>query len=429
MTLAMFATIIIFIIQLLIGIPISLVLAISSLSYLLLIGDTTLMASVPQKMFSGIDNNGLLAIPLFMLAGELMNSGGITRRLVQFAKALIGHFRGGLAYVTVISNMFLASILGSANAQAAMMSKVMVPEMEREGYRRDFSSAITLASSIVAPVIPPSMLFIIYGSLTGASIGNLFLAGIIPGILIGVSFLIVIGYMSRKQNFPTSEKSTFKEIIKSFISVIPALLIPFAIIFGILSGMFTPTESAAVACVIALIIGFSYKQLKLKELPNILVNTVVSTATITFLIVTASVFGFILAYERIPQTLASAMLSISESPIVFLLLVNILLLLIGCVLDGIAALIILIPVLMPLLATYQIDPVHFGVIITINLTIGLLTPPVGTGLFIVSSVAKVSIERLIMAILPFLIISIVMLLVLTYWEDAVLWIPSLLKDG
>src|SRR5699024_6721517 len=396
-TLAMLATIVIFVLLLLIGIPISLVLIITSLSYILITGDMTLMTSVPQKMFSGMDNFGLLAIPLFMLAGELMNFGGITSRLVAFAKVLIGHFRGGLAYVSIVANMFLASILGSANAQAAMMSKVMVPEMEREGYDRNFSSALTLASSIVAPVIPPSMLFIIYGTLTGASIGDLFMAGIIPGILIGVGFIIIIGFMNRKHNFPKSERAKIGEIVKSFLRVIPALFIPFIIIYGILSGLFTPTESAAVACIIAVIISFSYKQLKPENLPEIFRNTVVNTATITFLIVMANVFGFILAYEQIPQTLAQGMLSLSESPIVFLLLVNILLLLLGTVLDGIAALIILVPVLMPLLATYQIDPVHFGVIITINLTIGLLTPPVGTGLFIVSSVAKVKIEDLVKA--------------------------------
>ncbi len=417
-----------FLLFLAIGIPISLVLAITSISYLLLGDLTTLMSSAPQKMFSGIDNFGLLAIPLFMLAGELMNGGGITTRLVSFARVLIGHYRGGLAYVTVVANMFLASILGSANAQAAMMSKVMVPEMEKEGYPRDFSAAITLASSIVAPVIPPSMLFIIYGTLTGASIADLFMAGVIPGIMLGIGFIIVIGFMNRKHQFPKSEKATFKMIVKSFFNVLPAMLIPFTIIFGILGGVFTPTESAAIACVIAFVIGLAYRELKLKSMPEILVNTVVNTATISFLIVTANLFGFIIAYEQIPQLVADSMLSLSDNPLVFLLLVNIFLLLIGTVLDGIAALIILIPVMLPLLATYQIDPVHFGVIVCINLTIGLLTPPVGTGLFIVSSIAKVKFEDLIRAIMPFLAMAIVVLLILTYWEDAALWIPSLYKD-
>lgn len=427
MTFGLVSTIVVFVLLLIIGIPISLVLAITSLAYLFLTHNLTLLATVPQKMFSGMDNFGLLAIPLFMLAGELMNFGGITSRLVQFAKVLIGHFKGGLAYVSIIANMFLASILGSANAQAAMMSKVMVPEMEKEGYSREFSSALTLASSVVAPIIPPSMLFIIYGTLTGASIGDLFIAGIIPGIILGIGFIIVIGFMNVKENFPRSERGTLKEIFKSFLNVLPALLIPFIIIYGILGGIFTPTESAAVACIIAVIIGFSYKQLKVKFIPEILLNTVVNTATITFLIVTANLFGYIIAYERLPQLMAESMLSISENPIVFLLLVNILLLLLGCVLDGIAALIILVPVLAPLLTTYQIDPVHFGVIITINLTIGLLTPPVGTGLFIVSSVAKVKIESLVKAIMPFLITTVVILMIITYWEDAVLWLPSLYK--
>lgn len=417
-----------FIVFLLIGIPISLVLAITSLSYLLLTDLTTLMSSAPQKMFSGLDNFGLLAIPLFMLAGELMNGGGITKRLVGFARVFIGHYRGGLAYVAVIANMFLASILGSANAQAAMMSKVMVPEMEKEGYTREFSSAITLASSIVAPVIPPSMLFIIYGTLTGASIADLFMAGIIPGFMLGFGFIVVIGMMNHKQQFPKTEKASLNEFVRSFFQVMPALLIPFTIIYGILGGVFTPTESAAIACVIAFIIGFVYRELKFSALPDIFLNTVINTATITFLIVTANLFGFIIAYEQIPQLVADSMLGLSDNPLVFLLLVNIFLLLIGTVLDGIAALIILVPVLMPLLVIYQIDPVHFGVIICINLTIGLLTPPVGTGLFIVSSIAEVKFEKLVKAILPFLSMAIVVLLILTYWEDAVMWIPNLYKD-
>lgn len=423
-----FVVIGLFFVFLMVGIPISLVLAITSLTYLLLGDLTTLLSSAPQKIFSGIDNFGLLAIPLFMLAGELMNGGGITTRLVGFAKVLIGHYRGGLAYVTVIANMFLASILGSANAQAAMMSKVMVPEMEKEGYTREFSSAITLASSIVAPIIPPSMLFIIYGTLTGASIADLFMAGIIPGILLGIGFMIVIGIMNHKQEFPKSEKANFGDIIRAIIRVIPAMLIPFTIIYGILGGIFTPTESAAIACVIAFLIGLAYRELKMEKMPQILVNTVINTATISYLIVMANLFGFIIAYEQIPQLVANSMLNLSDNPLVFLLLVNIFLLLVGTVLDGIAALIILIPVMLPLLATYGIDPVHFGVIVCINLTIGLLTPPVGTGLFIVSSIAKVKFESLVKAVLPFLAMAIIILFILTYWEDVVLWIPNLYKD-
>ncbi|WP_240377539.1 TRAP transporter large permease [Bacillus piscicola] len=416
-----------FFIFLLIGVPISLVLGMITILYFFTLGNTQLLPSMPQQLFSSLDNYGLLAIPLFMLAGELMNGGGITSKLVRFARVLLGHVRGGLAYVTVIANMFLASILGSANAQAAMMSKTMVPEMEKEGYDRGFAAALTLSSSIVAPIIPPSMIFIIYGTLSGASIGGLFMAGIIPGLLYGVAFVALIAFMGYKYNFPKSERASGKEILKSVLSVLPALLVPLIIIVGILSGAFTATESAAVACVVAFLVGsLFYKELKLKKLPSIFMNTVISTATVTFLIAMAGAFGWMIAFEQIPQMVANAMLSLSENPLLFLLLVNVFLLLLGAVLDGIAALIILVPVLMPLLATYGVDPVHFGVVICINLTIGLLTPPIGTGLFIVSSIAEVRFERLIKDVLPFLIMGILVLFVITYWEDAVLLIPRLI---
>ncbi|MDQ0246451.1 tripartite ATP-independent transporter DctM subunit [Bacillus fengqiuensis] len=422
-----FLVVFMFFVFLLIGIPISLVLGMTTILYFLLVGDSMLLESTPMRLFSGLENFGLLAIPLFMLAGELMNGGGITTRLVKFTKVLIGHVRGGLAYVTIVSNMFLASILGSANAQAAMMSKVMVPEMEKEGYDKEFSSALTLASSIVAPIIPPSMIFIIYGTLSGTSIGGLFMAGIIPGIMYGAGFISLIAFLGYKHNFPKSERATRKEIMQSMLNVLPALLVPFIIIVGILSGVFTATESAAIACAIAFLIGvFWYKELKWKELPQILINTVISTATVTFLIAMANIFGWMIAFEQIPQLIANGMLSLSENPFVFLLLVNIMLLLLGMVLDGIAALIILTPVLMPLVTAFEIDPIHFGVIICINLTIGLLTPPVGTGLFIVSSIAEVKFERLVKATMPFLIMGIVILFVLTYWEDSVMFIPRLL---
>jgi tripartite ATP-independent transporter DctM subunit len=423
----MLLVILAFVVFLLMGIPIALVLGMTTVVYFLLTGNTMLLESTPQRLYSGMENFGLLAIPLFMLTGELMNSGGITNKLVVFARVLVGHVRGGLAYVTVIANMFLASILGSANAQAAMMSKVMVPEMEKEGYTREFSSALTLASSIVAPIIPPSMIFIIYGTLSGTSIGGLFMAGIIPGTIFGIGFIGLIAYLGYKHNFPRSERASFGLIWNSFVKVLPAILVPFVIIAGILSGAFTATESAAVASVIAFVVGmFFYRELKWKSLPKILINTVIGTATVTFLIAMANLFGWLIAFEQIPQMIANSMLSISDNPFVFLLLVNIFLLIIGTLLDGIAALIILVPVFMPLVSGFQIDPIHFGVIICINLTIGLLTPPVGTGLFIVSSIAEVRFESLIKAVTPMLLLGVAMLLIVTYWEQTTLFIPRLL---
>ena len=417
--------VIIFFVLLFMAIPISLVLGITTILYFFLVGNTTLLESTPMRLYSGLDNFGLLAIPLFMLAGELMNGGGITKRLVTFARVLFGHVRGGLAYVTVVANMFLASILGSANAQAAMMSKIMVPEMEKEGYTKEFSSALTLASSIVAPMIPPSMIFIIYGTLSGTSIGGLFMAGIIPGILYGIGFISLIAFIGYKYNFQKTKRASGKEVLKSTFSVLPALLVPFIIIAGILSGAFTATESAAIASVVAFLVGsLLYRELTFNKIPGILINTVIATATVTFLIAMANIFGWMIAFEQIPQAVVTAMTSLSDNPFVFLFLVNILLLLLGAVLDGIAALIILVPVFMPLLTAFQIDPIHFGVIICINLTIGLLTPPVGTGLFIVSSIAEVRFERLVKATMPFLIMGILILFVITYWEGAVLLIPN-----
>ena len=224
------------------------------------------MATAPQRLYSGLENYGLLAIPLFMLAGELMNSGGITRRLVTFAKTFVGHFRGGLAYVNVIANMLLASIIGSATAQIAMMSRTMVPSMEKDGYKREFGAATTAAAGLLGPIIPPSMLFIIYGVGSGASIGSMFLAGVLPGIILALSFVVLIAYTGMKQQWPTHKRATMLEMGTSFIKVIPALLVPIIIIAGILSGAFTPTESAAFACVVALIVGFFfYKELKIQE--------------------------------------------------------------------------------------------------------------------------------------------------------------------
>ncbi|KGR84921.1 TRAP transporter large permease [Lysinibacillus odysseyi] len=422
-----FLTIALFILLLIMGIPISMVLGIITVIYFLLNGQALLLESTPLRMFSGLENFGLLAIPLFMLMGEIMNEGGITTRLVNFAKLLLGHFRGGLAYVTVVANMFLASILGSANAQAAMMSKVMVPQMEKEGYKREFAGAITLASSIIAPIIPPSMIFIIYGTLSSTSIGAMFMAGILPGILYGIAFILMIAYMGYKQGFPKSERASFREIVRGTIKMLPALLIPLTVVVGILTGVFTATESAAIACLLAIIVGsVIYRELDFKKFPKMLINTVTNTATVTFLIIMANIFGWMIAFEQIPQLLADLILNITESPWVFLLLVNVLLLIVGMLLDGIAALVILVPVFMPLVQALQIDPVHFGVLICINLTLGLLTPPVGTGLFIVSSMAEVKFETLVKAVFPFIIVSIVVLMIITYIPQLVLFIPDAL---
>lgn len=404
-----------FFLLLLLGVPIAFVLGISSIIYIATTGNIGILHSLPQRMFSGIQNFGLLAIPMFVLVGELMNSGGITKRLINFASVCIGFIRGGLAYVNVIANMFLASIVGSANAQTAIMSKTIVPEMEKKGYSRDFSSALTAASSIVGPLIPPSMPFIIYGVVAGQSIGQMFIAGIIPGLLFGIAFSILIYFISIKRNFPKEERADWKTILKTFCSVLPALSIPVLIIWGILAGVFTPTESAAFAVLIALITGLCiYKELKLKDLPKILINTVLTSATVTFLVATSNIFGWVLTFEQIPQMIANAIVNFADSPIMFLLLVNVILLVVGMFIEGVAALILLVPILLPVALQYGIDPIHFGIIIVINLTIGLMTPPVGTVLFITSSLADIKLEKLIKSLVPFLICAFIILLLITY---------------
>ncbi|GAB7386417.1 TRAP transporter large permease [Bacillaceae bacterium] len=418
----------IFIVLMLLQVPISFVLGITSVFYILLSHHLGLLDTVPQRLFSSVGNYGILAIPLFMLAGELMNASGITVRLVDFSRKLVGHFRGGLAYVNVVANMFLASIIGSATAQTAVMSRVMIPEMEKEGYSRSFSAATTASAALLGPIIPPSMLFIIYGVSSGVSIGQLFIAGIVPGVLLALSFIILIAFLGYRYNFPRSERSPMGEICKSFIRVLPALSVPGIIIGGILSGVFTATESAGIACALAILFGkFVYKELQFAAFPKILTNAAISTATVTLLMAMASLFGWVLTFEQIPQKTLEWIGSITSSPYVFLFLVNIFLLIAGIFMDELAVMVILLPIFMPLVQAFGIDPVHFGVILCLNTVIGLLTPPVGAGLFIASSVGKVKLEELIQSIWPFVAVSIAVLFLLTYWPKLTLWLPQILS--
>lgn len=417
---------IVFIGLLLLQIPISIVLGMTGISYILTSGSFGLLQSVPQNIYSGLESHGLLAIPLFMLAGELMNFGGITTRLIRFSKTVVGHYKGGLAYVNVLANMFLASILGSSLAQTAVMSRVMVPAMEKEGYKREFSAATTAAAAMLGPIIPPSMIFIIYSVGSGTSIGAMFLAGIMPGILLAASFIALIAYFGYSLDLPKSPREPFKNVVVSFLKMIPALCVPGVIIFGILGGIFTATESAAIACFISFIVGFLlYRELKFKDIPNILVNTAVTTGTVTFLIAMAHLFGLVITFERIPQMITDWMVTLTQSPLVFLLLVNIFLIFVGMVMDGIAALIILVPIVVPLAVEFGIDPIHLGIVICLNMVIGSLTPPVGAGLFIASSIGEVKYERLVRAMWPFLLIALVNLIIITYWPQMVLWIPDM----
>lgn len=423
-------TLIGFIILILLGVPIAFVLGLVTLLSILSTGNLELLDSLPSRMFNSTLNFGLVAIPLFILVGELMNYGGITKRLIDFSTSLLGHIRGGLAYVNILANALAASIMGSANAQTAVMSKVMVPEMERKGYKRDFSTALTVSSSIMGPLIPPSMPFILFAvTANGAvSISALFIAGIIPGLLFGLTFAILVFYFARKHQMPKEERVKISRLGKDFLKMLPALIIPGIIILGILTGAFTATESAAIASLIAFIVGFLfYKELKISDLPSILINTTVNSAIVTFLVATASIFGWILTFEQIPQLIADTIMSLVSGPLTFLLFINILLLLVGMVMEGAAAMIILVPILMPVALLYGIDPLHFAIVFVINITIGILTPPVGTALFIASSIIDIRLEKLIKAIMPFLIAAIIVLTAITYIPSISTWIPSLFQ--
>ncbi len=419
-----------FLILIVIGMPVAFVLGISGLTYILISGQYSFLINIPQTLVGGINKFSLLAIPFYILVAELMNAGGVTKHIVNFFRKLIGHFVGGLSYVNIVVSAFLSSIVGSVNAVAAITSTSIVPEMRKDGYENSKASALSAASAIMGPIIPPSMVLIIFGVSANTSVGDLFIAGIIPGIMLAVAFF-VIAYISARKNLTLVKHPRPKlyDLSGSFIKVLPALSIPMFILIGIIKGVFTPTEAGAVGCLIALILGvFVYKQLTWSTLLTVLFRTGTTTGSLLIIMSTASLFSWVLARERIPQQIADILLSISEEHWVILLLINIFLLFVGLFLDAVTAIIILVPVFLPVILEIGIDPIHFGIFMTLNLVIGLITPPVGISLFIVSSITKVSVYKLSIAVLPYVIASIIVLLVIVYIPELSTWLPSLLRD-
>lgn len=413
LTLGAFATL------LFLGAPIGLVLALSAVVFILTSGDTALMGSIALQMYSGLTNYGLLAIPLFMLVGEIMNGAGITARLVGLARAIIGTMRGGFIYVNILANMMVASILGSATAQIAIMSKVMVPEMERQGYTRPFAVATTMASGLLSPVIPPSMMFVVYGVLAQISIGDLFIAGIVPGLMMAGGFVLVIFVIGLFSPFPTAPRLSGRERLRLVGDGLVTLVIPVTIIGSILMGIATPTESAAIAALAAYLIGkFVTGEFREREIPQMLFTAGCNAALVLFMIAAASVFSWVLIFAQLPHLLTAWILTVTENPIVFLLLVNLILLVIGMVIDGIPAQIMVVPILLPVaVGIYGIDPYHFGVIIVLNLTLGLVTPPVGVALYVAASISDVRAGAVVRAAAPFILVTggVVLLLSLFPW--------------
>lgn len=381
-----------------------------------------------QKMVGGIDSFPLLAVPFFMLAGEIMNTGGIAKRIINLSNALVGHITGGLGLVNIVASMFFGGISGSSVADTAAIGGLLIPAMQEDGYDADFSAAVTASSSTMGIVIPPSIPMILFGLISGVSVVRMFLGGIIPGILIGFSLLFLTYFISKKRNYPKGDKFSIIRVFKALKESIWAVFLPVIIIGGIISGYFTPTEAAVVSVVYALIVSlFIYKEMTIKDIPKILVDTGKTTGIVMLVAGTAMVVAWLLTIVRIPQTIAATILSISESPIVVLLIINFFLLLVGSVMDLTPALLILAPVLLPVATAVGIDPVFFGVMMVINLGIGLVTPPVGTILYISCGIAKISLERITKAMLPFLATQVAILLLIIIFPQLVLWIPNALR--
>lgn len=406
-----------FVVLMFASVPIALVLALTALWYIHESGNTVLYDSFGQQMFAGVENYGLLAIPLFILTGELMNEGGMTKRLVQAARVFVGGFRGGLAYINLLANMFMAAIIGSAASQIAVMSRAMVPAMTKEGYDPGFAAASTAAGGLLAPVIPPSMLFVIYGVLAQLPIGDLFIAGIIPGLILALSFFVVISAIGLVRQFPKGEWMTLPDALRALRNALPAFLIPLAIVGGILLGIATPTESAAIASLIAFAIGWLvYREITPRDLGAMFIRTATNSSLVIFMIAAANVFGWVVIYEELPQTLAAFISTVTSDPFTFLLIVNLCLLFVGMLIDGIAALILVTPILLPIaMNTYDIDPFQFGVVISLNLVLGLLTPPVGVGLYIASAMSGVRPFTIFAALWPFLLAVSLVLILLSYF--------------
>ncbi|PAU78226.1 TRAP transporter large permease [Halomonas salipaludis] len=415
----------VFLVLLVIGLPIAFALGLASLAYLLLEGIS--LTIVPQRMYAGIDTFVLLCIPGFVLAGNLMNVGNITEHIVRFANALLGHIRGGLGLANVGGSMIFGGISGTAVADSASIGSVMIPGMARSGYDKPFAAAVTAASSTVGPIIPPSVPMIIAGSLSGVSVGRMFLAGAIPGLLLGLAMMITVYILAVRRGYPRGERATFMELLREGRTAFWALLMTVIILYGIIGGFFTPTEASIVASLYALVVGmYVYKGLSWRKLPGILSDTVLTSSALLLLVGLANLFGWILTSEQVPQMIAALILSVSENPIIVILILNLILLFVGAFMETIAALIILFPALLGVATGVGVDPVHFAVIAVLNLMIGLTTPPVGVCLFVVAGIGKLPMLTVARAIVPFLLCNIGVLLLVSYVPAVSLWLPTLI---
>lgn len=417
-----------FIVLLALGVPIAFSIGISALLTMLVsIAPEPAVTTMAQRMATGLDSFALLAIPFFILAGQLMNRGGIATRLIDLAKGLVGTLPGGLAYVNIVASMLFGAISGSAVAAASAIGGIMTPRMEKEGYSKSFSAAVNITSATTGMIIPPSNILIVYSLASGGvSIAALFVAGYLPGFLLGLMLMIVAGFIAYRKKYPVGEKTSFKEVIKKFWDAVPSLLLLIIVIGGIIAGVFTATEASAVAVLYTLVLSMVvYRQVGVKDLPNILINTVMTTAIVMLLIGTSMGMSWVMSYANIPQAFSEALLSISSNKIVVLIIINLILLFVGIFMDMTPAVLIFTPIFLPVVQALGVDPVHFGIIMVLNLCIGLCTPPVGSVLFVGCGVAGISISKVIRPLTPLFLAMIAALLLVTYIPELSLWLPRM----
>jgi tripartite ATP-independent transporter DctM subunit len=427
MTAAIFGVLLFFV---LLGLPIALCMGVTAVIFFVVLGQADVLLMLPARMYSGTTSFTLLAIPFFILAGNLMNTGGMTQRLVHFAQCLVGHIRGGLGHVTVVTNMIMAGMSGSAVADATGTATILIPAMEKAGYPRSFSAALVGAASTIGPIIPPSIPFVLFGSITGTSVGRLFLGGFLPGILMGIFLMATVAILAKRRGYRREERASRHELLVATLQATPAWGAPIIIIGGILAGVFTPTEAAVVASIYALILGMLvYGEIKVADLPRILWETIQSTVQVLFIVAAASIFGFLLVRQQVPMALVEGMMSLSATPWVILVVINVILLILGCFMEAIAIMLLTIPIFMPLVTKVGVDPVHFGVLLTLNLMVGLLTPPVGMVLYAVSSVSKVPMWTLARELGPYILALTVCLGLVTYVPGLVVWLPNLVMGA
>ena len=410
------------------GLPLFVSMGLAALAFLWLGGMP--ITVLPQKMAGSMNSFPIVAAPLFILMGNILGAARLTERIVVFASAVIGWVRGGYAHASILTSMIFAGMVGSAVADAAGSGAIEIRAMRNAGYRPETAAAITAAAATIGPIIPPSLPMVIYGVTADVSIGRLFMAGIVPGVLMGVALMVMVAFVARREGMGRKPFAGFKAIGRAFLNGFFALMTPVVILGGMFSGLFTPTEAAAIACLYALLLGFVvYRTLEFKQLGPILVETAETTGLVLVLVMAAGALGWCISISRLPQTLTPMIVSTISSPLAFLLMANALMLLVGCFMEALAAMLILIPILVPAAVSYGIDPVQFGVVMVLNLILGTIHPPIGVVLFVVTRIANVSFETMSRAILPWIVPLLAVLLAITIWPPLTLWLPRLITGS